>query len=200
MARDYQNALILVKFMPNSSTIGTSTQTTHQLNRTYYSLNVDGTLSSGVSSISLRNNEAAILVKSPTPMNTTNNQTGCTVQCYRNSDCNDNNQNTNDICLNPSRCNAQCSNELRTNNSQNNNSLLICSPGERRCSENDIEVCTTNKWENLETCGAQCVNGYCELYGINSNTGQILIGVGAIVLIGSIIIHLARKNNKTRYY
>ncbi len=55
---------VLVKFKPKStSLIDDSTITTHQLDKPYYLLQADGTLSDNtVTSVSLRNNEGAILI------------------------------------------------------------------------------------------------------------------------------------------
>ena len=62
MARNYANALVLVKYRPYNSTMFDASVTVHQLDQTYTPLNSDGTLGSPINSISLRNNEAAILI------------------------------------------------------------------------------------------------------------------------------------------
>jgi hypothetical protein len=63
--RSYDNALVLYKpLSANSSTNGSlSGATTHSLNGSYRVLKADGTLGSTVTSITLRNGEGAILIK-----------------------------------------------------------------------------------------------------------------------------------------
>lgn len=66
--RTYQNALVLYKPLSYASGVGAgttanTTATTHSLGGTYRVLNADGTLGATVTSITLRNGEAAILVK-----------------------------------------------------------------------------------------------------------------------------------------
>jgi hypothetical protein len=63
IAREYDNALVLLKWRPSASNLDDTTRTTHALDGTYYPLNTDGTVSAGVTSITLRNNEGAILLK-----------------------------------------------------------------------------------------------------------------------------------------
>ena len=64
LAREYENALILVKLRPTStSLIGPVSQTMHELNGTYHYLYPNGTLGSSIKTILLGNNEAAILIK-----------------------------------------------------------------------------------------------------------------------------------------
>jgi len=65
LARQYSNALVLVKFRPSGSSWAAST--THDLGGTYRPLNVDGTLGDPITQVTLRNNEAAILI----PVDTT---------------------------------------------------------------------------------------------------------------------------------
>lgn len=62
LARRYDNALVLVKYRPNTSTFGDSSATTHQLDQPYFPLQADGTLGAAITQITLRNNEAAILI------------------------------------------------------------------------------------------------------------------------------------------
>ncbi|HEV3142757.1 MAG TPA: Ig-like domain-containing protein [Gemmataceae bacterium] len=66
--RAYTNALVLYKPLSYATGVGTgsladATATTFQLNGTYHLLQSDGTLSSPVTSVTLRNGEGAILVK-----------------------------------------------------------------------------------------------------------------------------------------
>ncbi len=68
-ARNYDHALVLYK--PRSYTagvgtggIGDDTATTHQLDGTYRPLNADGTLGDEITTITLRNGEGAVLVRS----------------------------------------------------------------------------------------------------------------------------------------
>ena len=67
LARQYSNALILVKFRPRYSTTNDTSATTHNLDGTYRLLNVDGTLGDPITQVTLRNNEEAILI----PVDTT---------------------------------------------------------------------------------------------------------------------------------
>lgn len=67
--RDYGNALVLYKPLSYKPGVGTgtlsnATATTHQLNGTYRILNANGTLSGPVTSVTLRNGEGAVLIKS----------------------------------------------------------------------------------------------------------------------------------------
>ncbi len=62
-ARQYSKALVLAKFLTYGGSLGPSSATTHQLGGTYRRLLADGTLDAAViTSITLENNEAAILV------------------------------------------------------------------------------------------------------------------------------------------
>jgi hypothetical protein len=66
--RSYANALVLYKPLSYATGVGTgtlanATATTFQLNGTYRLLQSDGTLSSPVTSVTLRNGEGAILIK-----------------------------------------------------------------------------------------------------------------------------------------
>jgi hypothetical protein len=68
-ARNYDNALVLYKPQSYTSTVGTgglgdNTATTHNLGGTYRPLQADGTLGAPVTSVSLRNGEGAILIRS----------------------------------------------------------------------------------------------------------------------------------------
>lgn len=67
-ARNYDNALVLYKPRSYTAGIGTggtgdATATTHQLDGTYRPLNADGTLGDAVTTITLRNGEGAVLVR-----------------------------------------------------------------------------------------------------------------------------------------
>lgn len=62
LARRYDNALVLVKYRPSGSTYGDSSATVHQLDQAYFPLQADGTLGAAITQITLRNNEAAILI------------------------------------------------------------------------------------------------------------------------------------------
>ena len=63
-ARDYENALILVKFAPWwTSSLNDDSTTIHELPSEFRSLNSDGTLHTQTKSIVLRNGEGAILIK-----------------------------------------------------------------------------------------------------------------------------------------
>lgn len=61
--RRFTNALVLVKLLPAGSTIDDSSITTHTLDGPYMPLNVDGTVGSPINQVSIRNNEAVILIK-----------------------------------------------------------------------------------------------------------------------------------------
>jgi hypothetical protein len=61
-ARRYQNALVLVKMLPEGSVVVDQSITTHPLGGDYAILNADGTLGAVVNEVSLRNNEAVILI------------------------------------------------------------------------------------------------------------------------------------------
>lgn len=64
MARDYDRALVLVKFRQERDSIADdSTTTTHGLDGTYRPLRADGTLGPELTSITLRNSQGAILVR-----------------------------------------------------------------------------------------------------------------------------------------
>ncbi len=67
--REFENALVLVKWRPKDSFFW-STDTVHNLdtNFIYRILNVDGTLSSPVDNVRLRNNQAVILIKEKIPI------------------------------------------------------------------------------------------------------------------------------------
>ncbi|MBU0530794.1 MAG: hypothetical protein KKC05_03920, partial [Nanoarchaeota archaeon] len=63
-AREFENALILVKFVPWwTSSLGSDSLTKHDLPDNFSILKYDGTLESKTDSILLRNGEAAILIK-----------------------------------------------------------------------------------------------------------------------------------------
>jgi len=62
LARNYTNALVLAKMMPRGSVVSDLSITTHTLPGSYFVLQADGTLGPVVTSISLRNNEGAILI------------------------------------------------------------------------------------------------------------------------------------------
>ena len=71
-ARTYDNALVLYK--PRSytagvgtGTVGDNTATTHQLDGTYRPLNADGTLGAETTTVTLRNGEGAVLIRSAGP-------------------------------------------------------------------------------------------------------------------------------------
>jgi len=63
MARDYGNALVLVKFRHEDSVVMWSlSNTTHALGGNYRALDIDGTPGAVITEVTLRNNEAAILI------------------------------------------------------------------------------------------------------------------------------------------
>jgi hypothetical protein len=65
--RNYGNALVLYKPLSYKSGVtgstGSSTATTHRLNGTYRPLHADGTVGAAVTSVTLRNGEGAILIR-----------------------------------------------------------------------------------------------------------------------------------------
>lgn len=62
-ARQYENALVLVKYREYGGLLGTASRTTHDLGSSYKKLNVDGTIDPNIiTTITLENNEGAILV------------------------------------------------------------------------------------------------------------------------------------------
>ncbi|MFH1649160.1 MAG: hypothetical protein ABIA93_01280 [Candidatus Woesearchaeota archaeon] len=63
IAREYENALVLVKWRPTMSNVDNTTRTTHVLDGMYYPVNEDGTIGTATNSVTLRNNEGAILLK-----------------------------------------------------------------------------------------------------------------------------------------
>jgi hypothetical protein len=62
-ARQFTNALVLVKLLPAGSTTDDSSITTHTLDGTYMPLNVDGTVGAPTTQVSIRNNESLILIR-----------------------------------------------------------------------------------------------------------------------------------------
>ena len=81
-AREFSKALILAKPLPAGMWNGSwqtgntsqATATTHSLPHTYRVLNADGTLGESISSVSLRNNEAVILISDASPSSPTNSR------------------------------------------------------------------------------------------------------------------------------
>ena len=63
LARNFTNALVLVKMLPTGSVTDDRSITTHPLDGTYMPLGADGTPGAMVTQVTLRNNEAVILVK-----------------------------------------------------------------------------------------------------------------------------------------
>lgn len=63
LARHFENALVLVKMLPEGSVVNDYSITVHPLNGTYLPLLDDGTTGPPVTEATLRNNEAMILVK-----------------------------------------------------------------------------------------------------------------------------------------
>lgn len=62
-ARQYENALVLVKYREYGGLLGTNSRTTHDLGGSYQKLNADGTIDPNIiTNITLENNEGAILV------------------------------------------------------------------------------------------------------------------------------------------
>lgn len=64
LAREFSNALVLVKLLPEGSRIDDLSITTHGLDGTHLPLLEDGTAGAPVTEATLRNNEALILIKS----------------------------------------------------------------------------------------------------------------------------------------
>ncbi len=62
LARRFTNALVLVKMLPDGSVDDNRSTTVHQLDRGYRVLQADGTLGLSVTEVSIRNNEAMILI------------------------------------------------------------------------------------------------------------------------------------------
>ncbi len=62
LARNFTNAVVLAKMLPAGSVVSDASLTTHTLDGTYALLQADGTLGPVVTSVSLRNNEGAILI------------------------------------------------------------------------------------------------------------------------------------------
>jgi hypothetical protein len=62
-AREFTNALVLVKLMPIGSTADNASMTHHVLDGTYVPLLADGNVGAPVTEVDLRNNEALILIR-----------------------------------------------------------------------------------------------------------------------------------------
>jgi hypothetical protein len=62
LARRFSNALVLVKMLPLGSVVDFGSTTVHQLDRAYRVLQADGTLGMSLTQVSIRNNEALILI------------------------------------------------------------------------------------------------------------------------------------------
>jgi len=62
-ARNFTNALVLVKLLPEGSTTDDTSKTPVTLDGTYMQLNVDGTVGAPVTQVDIRNNEALILIR-----------------------------------------------------------------------------------------------------------------------------------------
>lgn len=65
LARNFSNGMVIVKMLPWGSVVDSLSTTTHALDGSYYLLTSDGTLGPPVTEVSLRNNEAAVLIRSP---------------------------------------------------------------------------------------------------------------------------------------
>lgn len=63
LARNFSNALVLVKMLPEGSVVDDRSITTHPLGGNYAVLQADGSLGAVVTEATLRNNEAEILIK-----------------------------------------------------------------------------------------------------------------------------------------
>ena len=62
LARRFTNALVLVKMLPAGSAVDNSSITTHALGGNYGVLQADGLIGPTVTTASIRNNEALILI------------------------------------------------------------------------------------------------------------------------------------------
>jgi hypothetical protein len=86
---------------------------------------------------------------------------GICIRCDEDSDCDDLNAGTTDICVNPGTINSYCNNSISCTN--------LCSLNDRRCDNNGYQVCGNYdsdicyEWSQVTECsiGETCVNGYC---------------------------------------
>lgn len=63
LARNFSNGMVIAKMLPWGSVVDSLSTTTHALGAAYYPLTPEGTCGPAVTEVSLRNNEAAVLIR-----------------------------------------------------------------------------------------------------------------------------------------